>query len=186
MAVIFKTFDQIEIDGINAGSIVDVISNHGPRRAEVLAAFGVYSAGLRVVLDAEKTQLGEGHTVALNAANATIAAQTATIATLQTEVAELSPFRPFNKRHLKNTDVLLARLTQKETKAFYSSTDPLIVGGQELFDEYETEEYYVDLDDPRVQQLTGYMVQLGMLESMERRAIVLRDATAEEAYYPTV
>lgn len=57
MAVVFKTFDLIEIDGIVAGNIVDVISNHGPRRAEVLAAYGVYVAALQTAFYSEKTQL---------------------------------------------------------------------------------------------------------------------------------
>jgi chromosome segregation ATPase len=54
MAVVFKTFDIIEIDGIPAGNIVDVISNHGPRRAEVLAAFGVFVERLKVELAEER------------------------------------------------------------------------------------------------------------------------------------
>jgi hypothetical protein len=133
--------------------------------------------------EAEKEVLAAAHKAALDAKQAALDTANATIARLESEVAALSVFRPFNPRHLASTDVLLARLTQKETKAFYSSNDPMILGGQALFDEYETEGYYVDLDDVNVQNLTGYMVQLGMLESMERRAVILRDATPEEARY---
>lgn len=128
--------------------------------------------------------LSTQHQAAIDAKQVELNTANATIARLEADVAELSPFRPFNKRHLASTDVLLARLTQKETKAFYSSNDPIILGGQALFDEYEAEGYYVDLDDTDVQNLTAYMVQLGMLESMERREVILRHATAQEAYYP--
>ncbi len=52
MAVVFTSIDSITIDGIPAGNIVDVVSNHSPRRAEVLAAY-------RVFVDAEKAKRDE-------------------------------------------------------------------------------------------------------------------------------
>jgi hypothetical protein len=86
MSVIFKTFDVIEIDGIASGNIVDVISNHAPRRAEVLAAYGVYVAALQTEINASK--------VAINAEKATLTTDLATanasIATLITQVATLT------------------------------------------------------------------------------------------------
>jgi seryl-tRNA synthetase len=54
MAVVFKTFEVIEIDGIPAGNIVDVVSNHAPRRTEVLAAFVVFVDRLKLELAAER------------------------------------------------------------------------------------------------------------------------------------
>ena len=41
MAVVFRGPDNIEIDGVGAGGIVDVINNHASRLPEVLTAFGV-------------------------------------------------------------------------------------------------------------------------------------------------
>ena len=41
MAVVFRGPDKIEIDGVSAGGIVDVINNHASRLPEVHAAFGV-------------------------------------------------------------------------------------------------------------------------------------------------
>ena len=41
MSVVFRGPDQIEIDGVSAGGIVDVINNHASRLPEVLTAFGV-------------------------------------------------------------------------------------------------------------------------------------------------
>lgn len=41
MAVVFRGPDQIEIDGVSAGGIVDVINNYPLRLPEVYLAFGV-------------------------------------------------------------------------------------------------------------------------------------------------
>ena len=41
MAVIFRGPNEIEIDGVSAGGIVDVINNHPSRLPEVYTAFGV-------------------------------------------------------------------------------------------------------------------------------------------------
>jgi hypothetical protein len=202
MSVVFKTFDIIEIDGIASGNIVDVISNHAPRRAEVLAAFGVYVAAI----NADKAQL----TTDLATASASIATLTSQVASLESQLQEmteskdvlfvkkqavdhdlaeaqakiafLESIRQFNPRWT-TPDFFINRFTAKEAKAFYSSEDAMIVGGQQLLEAYEAAGWYVDLDDTQVQGLTGYMVQLGML-TPERREQVLRDATAAEAWYP--
>lgn len=206
MAVIFNSFDVIEIDGIVAGNIVDVISNHAPKRAEVLAAFNVYVAALqteinaaKVELQADKTQLTTdlaakttaydaevAKVTALEAEKATLTTEKATLttelATLQAKVTTLEAIRQFNPRWT-TPDYFINRFTAKEAKAFYSSEDAMIVGGQQLLEAYEAAGWYVDLDDTQVQGLTGYMVQLGMM-TPERRAQVLRDVTAQEAWYP--
>lgn len=61
--VVFETFDQILVDGVAAGNIVDVISNHAPRRAEVLAAFNIFRDSLLArqdeELSAQNTELKE-------------------------------------------------------------------------------------------------------------------------------
>jgi hypothetical protein len=121
----------------------------------------------------------------LNESDAALAVANATFAELVAKIACLESIRQFNPRWT-TPDFFLNRFTPKETKAFYSSNDPIILGGQQLFELYEKEGYYVDLDDPQVQGLTGYMVQLGMIESMERREVILRNATKEEAFYATV
>jgi hypothetical protein len=202
MSVIFNSFDVIEIDGTPAGNIVDVISNHAPRRAEVLAAYGVYVAAI----NAEKATL----TTDLATANATINTLTTQVASLESQLQEvteskdvlfirkqavdhdlveaqakiafLESIRQFNPRWT-TPDFFINRFTAKEAKAFYSSEDAMIVGGQQLLEAYEAAGWYVDLDDTQVQGLTGYMVQLGMM-TPERREQVLRDATAAEAWYP--
>jgi hypothetical protein len=202
MSVIFKTFDVIEIDGTPAGNIVDVISNHTPRRAEVLAAYGVYVAAI----NAEKATL----TTDLATANADKTSLTSQVASLESQLQEmteskdvlfirkqavdhdlveanakiafLESIRQFNPRWT-TPDYFINRFTAKEAKAFYSSEDAMIVGGQQLLEAYEAAGWYVDLDDTQVQGLTGYMVQLGML-TPERREQVVRDATAAEAWYP--
>lgn len=99
MSAVFKSFDQIEIDGVLAGNIVDVISNHGPRRAEVLAAFGVYVKALETKINAENDTLKTSNsmlTAALAAMtterDAAISAKTqadATIARMDAEKVEL-------------------------------------------------------------------------------------------------
>jgi len=78
MSVVFNSFDVIEIDGTPAGNIVDVISNHAPRRAEVLAAYGVYVAAI----NAEKATL----TTDLATANASIATLTSEKTSLTTQL----------------------------------------------------------------------------------------------------
>jgi len=100
----------------------------------------------------------------------------------QAKIAFLESIRQYNPRWT-TPDFFINRFTAKEAKAFYSSEDAMIVGGQQLLEAYEAAGWYVDLDDTQVQGLTGYMVQLGML-TPERREQVLRDATAQEAWYP--
>jgi hypothetical protein len=100
----------------------------------------------------------------------------------QAKIAFLESIRQYNPRWT-TPDFFINRFTAKEAKAFYSSEDAMIVGGQQLLEAYEAAGWYVDLDDTQVQGLTGYMVQLGML-TPERREQVLRDATAAEAWYP--
>jgi hypothetical protein len=98
------------------------------------------------------------------------------------KIAFLESIRQYNPRWT-TPDFFINRFTAKEAKAFYSSEDAMIVGGQQLLEAYEQAGWYVDLDDTQVQGLTGYMMQLGMLTA-ERRTQVLRDATAAEAWYP--
>jgi DNA gyrase/topoisomerase IV subunit A len=133
---------------------------------------------------AAKTAIIESLTDEKQELSEQLATANATITTLQAEVVKLTAIRQYNPRWT-TPDYFINRFTAHEAKAFYSSNDPIIIGGRELLEEYETADppYYVDLDDAQVQGLTGYMVQLGMM-SMERRDQVLSDVTAQEAFYP--
>jgi septal ring factor EnvC (AmiA/AmiB activator) len=137
MSVIFKTFDVIEIDGIASGNIVDVISNHAPRRAEVLAAFGVYVAALQTEINAEKTQLQADKTqltTDLATANASIATLTTQVASLESQLQEVTESRDvlFIKKQAVDHDLAEAEVkiawlesirtydpNQIKSKAFY-------------------------------------------------------------------
>jgi hypothetical protein len=93
MSVVFNSFDVIEIDGIAAGNIVDVISNHAPRRAEVLAAYGVYVAAMQTEINAEKTQLQADKTqltTHLATANADKTSLTTQVASLESQLQEVT------------------------------------------------------------------------------------------------
>jgi len=120
----------------------------------------------------------------LETANNLIGAEKAKVAALEIEVTKLTAIRQYNHRWT-TPDYFINRFTAHEAKAFYSSNDPIIVGGRKLLEEYEQADppYHVDLDDAQVQGLTGYMVQLGMM-TMERRTQVLSDVSAQEAFYP--
>jgi cell division protein FtsB len=89
MSVVFDTFEVIKIDGIPAGNIVDVISNHAPRRAEVLAAFGAYCEQVKAQNDAELSAQVETLTTEKTQLTSDLATANATIATLNTQVADL-------------------------------------------------------------------------------------------------
>jgi hypothetical protein len=107
MAVVFNTFESIEIDGTLAGNIVDVISNHAPKRREVLAAFGVFTEGLRTALESEKTQLVFDHTTAIGAIQSQLDSANATITQLQTKVAYQKENLLNDKTNLLNDKVAL-------------------------------------------------------------------------------
>jgi chromosome segregation ATPase len=110
MSVIFNSFDVIEIDGIASGNIVDVISNHAPRRAEVLAAYGVYVAAI----NAEKATL----TTDLATANASIATLTSEKTSLTTQL------------EAKTTD-LATRTTELSEKVQLLNSGATVITGLE-------------------------------------------------------
>jgi predicted nuclease with TOPRIM domain len=211
MSVIFNSFDVIEIDGIAAGNIVDVVSNHAPRRAEVLAAFGVYVAGLqteinaeKVALEAEKTQL-----------TTDLATRTSERDSLQTQVTALESEKQELNSRIADLDTALddeQQLTkQLQTKiadleqyrpynprilkgeAFYdrvskedmvtllTSEDPQLVLVGKTIDAYRDNKWPVILDSTDFQQLVGYVLASAVFNQAEVDA-VMKDATREEAY----
>lgn len=180
MSVIFKTFDQIEIDGQSAGNIVDVISNHGPRRAEVLTAFGVFTAGLRTALDAEKTQLLSDHKTAIDAKEAALTEANATIAALESRIAALLVELPFNPRVI-DASAFYARITKDEFAALSVSDDETLRTIAKTILAYKTNDWPVVFESPEFQGLIGYLVGTAFLTA-ERAAELTADATRAEAY----
>jgi hypothetical protein len=93
MSVVFTTIDSITIDGIPAGNIVDVVSNHAPKRAEVLAAYRVFADAEKakrdeavVKLEADKSKL----TTDLATATTQLEAATQAKTTLEGQVATMT------------------------------------------------------------------------------------------------
>jgi hypothetical protein len=158
MAVVFTTIDQIEIDGIPAGNIVDVISNHAPKRAEVLAAY-------RVFVESEKAELQEAK---------------ATIATLHAKVAELEQYRPFNPRILKG-EAFYNRVSKEDMVTLLASDDATLVTVGKTIEAYRAHHWPVVMDSTDFTNLVGYVLQSGVFDEAEVVAI-MRDATREEAY----
>jgi ATP-dependent Clp protease ATP-binding subunit ClpA len=169
MAIIFKTFEQIEIDGQSAGNIVDVLSNHGPRRAEVLAAFGVYTAGLRTALDDEKTQLASAHKAEIDSTNATIArlesdlstasseleSVTASNESLQTQLDSTTDQLNLANNTLATVNALVATLhTKVETLQQNQRFDPRQINAKAFYNRITKEEFALLAASPDP-QLTG-------------------------------
>jgi hypothetical protein len=158
MSVVFTTIDSIAIDGIPAGNIVDVISNHAPKRAEVLAAY-------RVFVEAEKAELEEAN---------------ATIATLQAKVADLEQYRPFNPRILKG-EAFYNRVSKEDMVTLLASDNPMLVTVGKTIEAYRAHHWPVVMDSTDFINLVGYVMQSGVFDEAEVTAI-MRDATREEAY----
>ena len=158
MSVVFTTIDSITIDGIPAGNIVDVISNHAPKRAEVLAAYQVF-------VDAQKAELEEAN---------------ATIATLQAKVADLEQYRPFNPRILKG-EAFYNRVSKEDMVTLLASDDATLVTVGKTIEAYRAHHWPVVMDSTDFTNLVGYVLQSGVFDEAEVVAI-MRDATREEAY----
>ncbi len=158
MAVVFTTIDLISIDGIPAGNIVDVVSNHTPRRAEVLAAYRVFVA-------TEKAELEDAN---------------ATIATLQAKIAELEQYRPFNPRILKG-EAFYNRVSKEDMVTLLASDDATLVTVGKTIEAYRAHHWPVVMDSTDFTNLVGYVMQSGVFDEAEVTAI-MRDATREEAY----
>lgn len=204
MSVVFKTFDQIEIDGIASGNIVDVISNHGPRRAEVLAAYKVFTDKLNAdhntALQAAQTDLAT-KTSQLDAVTQAKTALDLRVATLTTEtqsltsqvsmleavieahkqkIAELEQYRPYNTRWLDGV-AFFNRISKQDLVTLLASDDPMLVNVGKTIEAYRVNHWPVVLDSQDFQNLVGYVLQSGVFNEAEVVEI-MRDATKEEAY----
>ena len=191
MAVIFTTFDQIEIDGVASGNIVDVISNHGPKRAEVLAAYKVYTDKLNAdhatALQAAITQAKS----ALDSQVATLTTEkqslTSQVAMLEAvvdahkqKIADLEQYRPYNPRWLDGV-AFYNRVSKHDMVTLLASDDPMLVNVGKTIEAYRVNHWPVVLDSQDFQQLVGYVLQSGVFDEAEVVEI-MRDATREEAY----
>ena len=204
MAVIFKSFDQIEIDGIASGNIVDVISNHGPKRLEVLAAYKVFTDKLNAdhatalqAVQAElstKTSQLEATTQAKSALDLKVATLTnetqsltsqvsmleAVIEAHKQKIADLEQYRPYNPRWLDGV-AFYNRVSKHDMVTLLASDDPMLVNVGKTIEAYRVNHWPVVLDSQDFQNLVGYVLQSGVFDEAEVVEI-MRDATKEEAY----
>ena len=211
MAVVFTTIDSITIDGIPAGNIVDVVSNHAPRRAEVLAAY-------RVFVEAEKAKRDEAvvkleadlatATTQLEAttqAKTTLESQVATLVSekqeLRAEIADLDQALDAEQQLTATLQAKIADLEQyrpfnpriMKGEAFYNrvskedmvtlltSDNPMLVTVGKTIEAYRAHHWPVVMDSTDFTNLVGYVMQSGVFDAAEVTEI-MRDATREEAY----
>jgi hypothetical protein len=211
MSVVFTTIDSISIDGIPAGNIVDVISNHAPRRAEVLAAYRVFVEAEKakrdeavVELEADKTKLTTELATATQA-KTTLEAEVATLTSekqaLRAEIADLDQALDAEQQLTTTLQAKIAELEQYRPfnprilkgEAFYNrvskedmvtllaSDDATLVTVGKTIEAYRAHHWPVVMDSTDFQNLVGYVMQSGVFDGDEVNAI-MRDATREEAY----
>ena len=131
MSVVFKSFDQIEIDGVLAGNIVDVISNHATKRLQVLEAYKTYTDKL----NADHVKALQEVQADLATASSQLEAVTQAKTTLEAQVASLLE----EKQELKDlyedclatvreqdaaNDKLQAKVAELETKVVELTPPP--------------------------------------------------------------
>ena len=204
MAVIFTTFDQIEIDGVASGNIVDVISNHGSKRLQVLEAYKVYTNKLNAdhatALQEVQTDLAtkssqlEATTQAKSALDLKVATLTnekqsltsqvamleAVVEAHKQKIADLEQYRPFNPRWLDGV-AFYNRVSKHDMVTLLASDDPMLVNVGKTIEAYRVNHWPVVLDSQDFQNLVGYVLQSGVFDEAEVVEI-MRDATREEAY----
>ena len=204
MAVIFTTFEQIEIDGVASGNIVDVISNHASKRLQVLAAYKVFTDKLNAdhatALQAVQTDLStttsqlEAVTEAKSALDLRVATLTnekqsltsqvsmleAVIEAEKQKIADLEQYRPYNPRWLDGV-AFYDRVSKHDMVTLLASDDPMLVNVGKTIEAYRVNHWPVVLDSQDFQNLVGYVLQSGVFDEAEVVEI-MRDATKEEAY----
>jgi hypothetical protein len=169
MSVVFKSFDQIEIDGIASGNIVDVISNHAPKRLQVLEAYKTYT-----------DKLNSDNAKALQEVQTDLDDAIATIATLQAKITELEQYRPYNPRILAGK-AFYNRVSKEDMVTLLTSEIPQLVTVGKTIVAYADNDWPVILDSTDFQNLVGYVLQSGVFDEAEVVEI-MRDATKDEAY----
>ena len=169
MAIEFISFENVKVDGINAGSFSDCVANYSARRVELALACKTFHEGL---VSAHKTEL--------DTANATIATRDATIATLETRVASLLAELPFNPRII-DASKFYERITKDEFAALSVSDDETLRTIAKTILAYKTNDWPVIFESPEFQGLIAYLVGAGFFTA-ERAAELTADATRAEAY----
>jgi len=204
MAAVFTSIDSISIDGIPAGNIVDVISNHGPRRAEVLAAYNVFTAKLNsdhaALLQSVQADLATKTTdlATVTQAKTTLESQVATLSiekqSLTSQVAmleaviesqkqkivELAQYQPFNPRILKG-EAFYNRVSKEDMVMLLASDNAQLVTVGKTIEAYRANRWPVVMDSTDFQNLVGYVLKSGVFDADDVLAI-MRDATKDEAY----
>jgi DNA gyrase/topoisomerase IV subunit A len=211
MSVVFTTIDSITIEGIPAGNIVDVISNHAPRRAEVLAAYRVFVESEKAKRDEAvaklTTDLATATTQleAVTQAKTTLEAEKATLASekqeLRAEIADLDQALDAEQQLTATLQAKIAELEQYRPfnprilkgEAFYNrvskedmvtlltSDNPMLVTVGKTIEAYRAHHWPVVMDSTDFTNLVGYVMQSGVFDAAEVTEI-MRDATREEAY----
>jgi multidrug efflux pump subunit AcrA (membrane-fusion protein) len=211
MSVVFTTIDSISIDGIPAGNIVDVISNHAPRRAEVLAAYREFVEAEKakrdeavVKLESDKAKLTT-ELATVTQAKTTLESQVATLEaekqTLRAEIADLDQALDAEQQLTATLQAKIADLEQYRPfnprilkgEAFYNrvskedmvtllaSDDATLVTVGKTIEAYRAHHWPVVMDSTDFTNLVGYVMQSGVFDEADVTAI-MRDATREEAY----
>jgi hypothetical protein len=211
MSVVFTTIDSISIDGIPAGNIVDVVSNHTPKRADVLAAYRVFVDGEKAKRDEAVVKLEADLATATTQLEATtqtkttLESQVATLTTekqtLRAEIADLDQALDAEQQLTATLQAKIADLEQYRPfnprilkgEAFYNrvskedmvtlltSDDPMLVNVGKTIEAYRAHHWPVVMDSTDFTNLVGYVLQSGVFDEDEVTAI-MRDATREEAY----
>jgi hypothetical protein len=133
MSVVFKSFETVEIDGVAAGNLLDVLSNHAARRTEVLDAYRAYYQEV----ESERTAL-------------------------QTRIDALLQEVPFNPRII-DASAFFERITKEEFAKLSTSDDAMHVNIAKTIIAYKDNDWPVVFESEEMQQLLGYLLQTGML-----------------------
>lgn len=153
MAIVFESIDSVKIDGSNAGNLLDVLTNHAPLRAEVLAACRDFVSGLQ----------------------SDLATANARIETLLSEI-------PYNPRII-DAEAFYQRITKDEFAALSVSDDPMLKNIAKTILAYRANDWPVVFGSIEFQQMIGYMQTCNpVFLSSSRAAELTKDATRAEAY----
>lgn len=154
MTVEFKSFSNIEVDGVPSGNIVDTISNHSARVVEILTAYNTYCDGVQATIDA---------------ANA--------------RIAFLESIRTYDANKIKSK-AFYDRITKDEMNQVALlglGGNPVAAGLYVKLNEYKDNQWEVLLNDPEVVQGIQYLGSLSVW-SPARVTAITAPATRDEAY----
>lgn len=102
------------------------------------------------------------------------------IAALESRVVTLRANQRFNPRVI-TSDAFFERITKRELSLMAASADPNVIAIGSLLNQYDDQDWRVELDSDELIQPLSYLIAVGMLT--EARAIDLRrDGIESEAY----